>query len=295
MTAPYSGGAIDLGEVKARAEARARAQATPAGEIPAVVEATMDNFQAEVLERSQQVPVIVQVGTARSPQSEQLKQDLSTLAQQAQLAWIYAYLDADTTPDLARMLGVQGLPTVIALADGRPLADFQGAQPMEALQQWTAAVVQAVAGKLAGLGEAPVPQEDPRFAPATEALNAGDFEAAIAVYDDILAHEPTNKEALSARDSARLLSRLAAAKAQDVFAAAEANPDDVDAQLAAADAEIAAANPEAAYTRLLDLMGRSAGETKNTVKARLLELFSLAEPDDPRVLAARARLASVLF
>ncbi|APT84569.1 tetratricopeptide repeat protein [Corynebacterium aquilae] len=297
MSTPFTGGAIDLGEVKARAEARAQAAKTPAGAIPPVVMATADNIEAEVLRRSQQVPVIVQVGTARSPQSEQLKEDLSTLAQQANLAWIFAYIDADASPDLAGMLGVQALPTVVALADARPLADFQGAQPMEALQQWTAAVVQACAGKLPGLGapEDQQPVEDPRFAPATEALNNGDFDAAIAVYDDILAHEPQNKEAAAARDSAKLLSRLSQNKGRDVLAEAAAHPEDIDAQLAAADKEIVNGQTEAGYQRLLDVMARTSGKDKDTVKQRLLELLALAEPDDPVVLAARARLASVLF
>ncbi|MDO5076601.1 tetratricopeptide repeat protein [Corynebacterium sp.] len=294
MTTPdrFVGGAIDLGEVKARAEARA--QRPPEGGVPPVVTVTAANFEQEVVRRSLQVPVIVQLGSARSEQSEQLRADLATLASQAGLHWIFAYADVDTTPEIAQAFGVTGVPTVVALADGRPLADFQGGQPMEALQQWTAAVVSAVAGQLPGIANAEeqAPPADPRFDAATDALNAGDFAAAIAVYDDILAHEPANEQAKSARLQAIFLGRLAeSGGAGDAVELADADLSDVDKQFAAADAEIAAGNVDAAFDRLIGALPRD----KERVRARLIELFALFDASDPRVVAARGRMASVLF
>ncbi|MDU0478434.1 tetratricopeptide repeat protein [Staphylococcus chromogenes] len=284
-------GAIDLAEVKARAEAKAAATASGGAEIPTAITVTQENIETEVVGRSMQVPVIVLIGTARSEDSEALRVNLTNLAAQANRAWIFAYLDADTTPHLAQALGVTGLPTVLALADGRPLADFQGNQPVEALQQWTVAVVKAVAGKLAGLPAGDdAPAEDPRFAPATEALNKGDFDAAIAVYESILAQEPANKEAKAARDNARLLGRLAGAdRTVDAVAASDAAPGDVSLAFAAADALIARAEVDAAFDRLIALW------PNNEVRDRLLELFSVFEPGDPRVKLARTKMASKLF
>lgn len=294
LTTPdrFVGGAIDLGELKARAEARAQQNSSEG--VAFAIAVTPENFEHEVVRRSLQVPVVVQIGSARSEHSEQLKADLTTLASQASLHWIFAYVDADNFPEIAQAFGVAALPTVLALADGRPLADFQGAQPMEALQQWTAAVVQAVAGKLSGLPsnadhEAP---NDPRFDAATEALNIGDFAAAIAVYDDILAHEPANADAKTARLNAIYLARLAAASTtDDAIAAANMDPNDVDKQFAAADAEIAAGDVEEAFDRLLGVLAQD----KQRVRERLIELFALFEAGDPRVTAARSRMASALF
>ena len=310
MTMPdrFVAGAVDLGEVKARAEARAQASRQPAGSVAPTLAITQENFEHEVVRRSLQVPVIVLVGTSRSEQSEQLRADFTTLATQANLTWIFAYLDADATPELAQMLGVTGLPTVIALADGRPLADFQGGQPLEALQQWTTAVVSAVEGKLLGLDAAAAegsdaegqgaPEqgtpEDPRFEPATEALNNGDFDAAIAVYDSILAQEPANAEAKAARDNARFLARISAAMAggeADPIARADAAPGDVDLALTAADAEIAAGKVEQAFDRLLAVIMKD----KERVRTRMVELFALFDAGDPRVADARARMANALF
>lgn len=285
----FIAGAIDLGEVKARAEARNQS----AADVMATFTITRENFEEDVVQRSTQIPVVVLVGSSRSEPSEQLRADFSTLAQEAGLSWIFAYLDADVTPELAQMLGVTGLPTVIALADGRPLADFQGGQPISALQQWIGALLSAVSGKLAGLPgvEDEEPEEDTRFGPATEALNNGDFDAAIAIYDAILAQEPTNVEAKAARDNTRFLARLTGSELDDPIALADASPHDVYLALAAADAEVAAGQVEAAFNRLIVVLPTD----KDQVQERLLELFALFDPNDPRVIAARGKMASALF
>lgn len=319
MTTPdrFSAGALDLSQLKARAEARNQApaqgqaameQSAQPGTVAPVITVTQDNLEADVLRRSIEIPVVVLVGSARSEDSEQLRKDLETLSRQANLSFVFGYVDADAVPDIAQMMGVSGLPTVLALAAGRPVTNFQGGQPMEALQQWTASLVEAVGSQLQGLPEgtvmadetpAPEPQEppsDPRFDAATEALNSGDFAAAISAYDDILAAEPKNAEAKQARDTARLLARLNENEAAgDPVAAADAAPEDLDKAYAAADQEVAAGNPEAAFTRLIDQLTRTGGEEKTAVRDRLVELFSMFEAADPRVLDARRRMASALY
>ncbi|MBP3089024.1 tetratricopeptide repeat protein [Corynebacterium sp. sy017] len=298
MTTPqrFVAGAIDLAEVKARAEQRAQALAQPATSQPAAtVTLTMDNVEQELIKRSAEVPVVVLIGTPRSPDSEQLKADLSALAQEAALQFIFGYIDADATPEVARMFGIQGLPTVVAIAAGQPIANFEGGQPRQALEQWINAVIKAVAGQLTGLAQQETP-EDPQFAAATQALNNGDFLAAIEVYDTILAKEPKNQQALQARDNAKFLYRLQQNKDQpDPIAYARMHPDDIDAAFQAADAYIAASQPEEAFSLLLDLLETKTGDDKATIKDRLVELFALYEAHDPRVLKARARMASALF
>lgn len=307
MTTPHRfvSGAIDLGEVKARAEARQKAheQGPTAGGIASSIDVTMENLENEVLRRSTQVPVIVLVGTPRSPDSEQLKADFTALAANAGLKFIFAYVNADTDADVAQVFGIQGLPTVIAIAAGRPLADFQGGQPAEALAEWVGQVVQAVGPQLEGLpADATTPAdtaaepEDPRFDAATDALNRGAFEEAIAVYDAILEEEPHNLDAKQARDTAKLLGRLSTvAPGEDVIAAADADPASLEKAFAAADAAVVNGQPEAAFDRLIALLMRTAGADKGAVKDRLLELFGMFEATDPRVLTARGQMASALF
>ncbi|MEJ5928162.1 tetratricopeptide repeat protein [Corynebacterium sp. H128] len=273
---------VDLAELKARADAKA---AAAGGDVATTTTLTQENFEA-TLGLSMKVPVVVLVGTSRSPESEELRHNLSTLASQANRTWLFAYVDADTTPQIAQAFGITGLPSVIALADGRPLANFEGGQPLDALQQWTAAVVNAVAGKLPGLGEEK--PEDPRLVAAAGLLDAGDFEGAIAAYEEILKKEPANKEAKTALDNAKLVARLATAEGDPILAA-DADPKDVDKQLAAADAQIAVGAVEEAFERLIQLL------PNEDVKKRLIELFAVFEAGDPRVKVARAKMASKLF
>jgi putative thioredoxin len=198
---------------------------------------------------------------------------------------------------IAQAFGVQGIPTVIAVAAGQPLADFQGSQPEEQVKQWLAAVVDAVRGKLPGAGddqgEAPVP-EDPRFVAAEEALDRGDIAGAEAAYEAILAAEPANEEAKAALRQVRFFGRARELPA-DAIAVADADPGNIDAAFTAADAELFNQQPEAAFDRLIGLIKRTAGDDRNRVRTRLVELFELFDTADPVVVAARRKLATALY
>ena len=311
MTGPhsaFSGGALDLSQVKAQAEAREAAKSQvqsqgTSGGIAPFFEVTDVNFENDVVRRSTQVPVIALIGTQRSPASEQLKADFQELANAGNLKFLVGYIDADTFPQIAQVFSVQQLPTVVAIGAGQPLTNFEGGQPKEALQQWVDALVEQIGPKLKGLDahdlpqeEEPQPAEDPRLTDAEAMLNRGDFDGALGVYDSILADEPNNADIKQARNTTVLLKRLNPAQREtDPIAAADAAPEDIDAQFDAADAEIVAGSPESAFDRLITLMATKSGEEKNQVRDRLLELFALFDAADPRVLAARTKLASSLY
>jgi putative thioredoxin len=52
---------------------------------------------------------------------------------------------------------------------------------------------------------------------------------------------------------------------------------------------------EDAFGRLIETVGRTVGDDRDTVRMRLLELFEVVGPEDPRVIAARRALARALF
>jgi len=136
--------------------------------------------------------------------------------------------------------------------------------------------------------------EDARFTAAEDALDAGDFDLAADRYQAILNVEPANQDAQLALRQVGLLKRLSELPT-DALTQAEANPDDVDAQLAAADAELAANQIDAAFARLIGLVRRVRGDDRNRIRERLVEYFELLGPDDPRVASARRDLANALF
>jgi len=129
---------------------------------------------------------------------------------------------------------------------------------------------------------------------AEQALQDGDYALAAERYQAIVAAEPANVEAALALRQVRLFERIDALD-PSIAARAEAAPDDVDAQLGAADLELAGNNVEAAFERLLATLTRTAGDERDRVRERLLEYFDVLGPDDPRVGPARRQLARALF
>ncbi|NUS43314.1 MAG: tetratricopeptide repeat protein [Mycobacteriaceae bacterium] len=292
-------GAVDLSGLKERAQARRQPPAEGAdgsGSATAVA-VTEANFEDEVLRRSLQVPVVVVLGSPRSRVSAEMAQTLAGLAAADGGSWVLADVDVEANMRIAQAFGVQAVPTVIAVAGGRPLADYPGGPGEAELRQWVDALLKAVEGKLAGpaAAESDEPEaEDPRFTVAEQALDNGDFAAAEAAYAEILAAEPANADAQAAIRQVRFLSR-ATLVSPDATAAADADPANLEAAFAAADAELLAQRPDAAFDRLIALVKATSGDERTSVRTRLLELFELFDPAEPVIVAARRKLATALY
>lgn len=290
-------GAVDLSALKQRATAPAQSPAPPgAGSGTAGgVEITEANLEAEVLARSNEVPVVVLLWSPRSDSSIQLVEVLAGLAAADGPKWSLATVNVDTVPRVAQMFGVQAVPTVVALAAGQPLSSFQGVQPPDQLRRWIDSLLDATAGKLSGGGEADQPEQlDPEVEQARAHLDNGDFDAAHAAYQAILDADPNHAEAKGAVRQIGFLQR-ATTHPTDAVALSDAAPDDIDAAFAAADVEILAQDVAAAFRRLTALVKRTAGDDRTKVRTRLIELFDLFDPADPEVIAGRRNLANALY
>jgi putative thioredoxin len=268
-----------------------------------VIDVTEQTFQGEVLERSLQVPVIVDLWATWCQPCKQLSPVLERLAAEGGGTWILAKIDVDANPRISQAFGVQSIPTVVAVAGGQPVDAFNGALPEPQVRQWIDGLIAEFRDRLPGIkaaeqgaGAGVVEEEldDPRFTAAEDALERGDYPAAEAAYQAILDVEPANEDAAAALAQVRFLARAEQADPSSI-AKADAAPDDLDAQIAAADAELAMDRVEQAFTRLVAAVGRSAGEDRDRVREHLLGLFDLFPADDSRVSAARRALARVLF
>jgi putative thioredoxin len=303
-------GAVDLAAVKARSEAAARAAEAPAPTAAqSVVDVTEATFQAEVLDRSFQVPVLIDLWADWCGPCKQLSPVLERLANAAGGSWVLAKIDVDANPRISQALQVQSIPSVFAVIGGQLVPGFQGALPEAQVREFVDAVLQA--GREAGLSgvgadtaapqddakarAAPVEEpEDPRFTAAEDALEAGDYDLAISRYQQILDQEPAHEEASLALGQVRLLQRLESVD-DSAIARADAAPGDVDAQLAAADLALVGKDVAGALDRLLRTVAVVTGDDRERVRQRLLEFFDLLGPDDPRVPPARRQLARALF
>lgn len=314
MSAAMSGavsGAVDLSALKARADAGGRPQAPATGPAPAggrwVLDVTEQSFQTDVVDRSSQVPVVVDLWATWCGPCKQLSPVLERLAEAAGGAWVLAKIDVDANPRIAQLFGAQSIPTVVAIAGGQPIDAFSGARPEPQVRQWISSILDALRDRLPGIraaeqaapgGGAGAPPagepDDPRFTAAEAAVVAGDYAAAEVAYQRILDAEPANEEARVALTQVRFLIRAESADPSAVTRA-DAAPHDVDAQIAAADVEVAGEQPQRAFERLVGAVRRLTGDDRDRVRAHLVGLFELFPPDDPRVTSARRALARALF
>jgi putative thioredoxin len=297
-------GAVDLAAVKARSEAAQRAQSAPppSATAPAgspgsaVVDVTEQTFQAEVLDRSFQVPVVLDLWAEWCEPCKQLSPVLERLAAEGQGSWVLAKVDVDANPALAQALRVQGIPAVKAVWQGQLVAEFTGAIPEEQARQFVTELVQVTTGGAvpAAGDDGEQPLDDPRLDAAEAALERGDLAAAEAAYQAILAEDPGHPDAALALRQVQLFRRAEEA-GPDALAAADAAPDDVAAQTRAADFLLGTGQVEASFDRLIDVVRRTAGDDRDRARTHLLELFAVVGDEDPRVIAARRKLTSALF
>ncbi len=291
---------MDLSGLKQQAQREGPGgAAAAAGGAEVGVEVTEANFEAEVLVRSNQVPVVVVLWSPRSNVCVDLVDTLAGLARADKTAdgekWSLVTVNVDAAPRVAQVFGVDAVPTVVALAAGQPISSFQGAQPADQLRRWLDSLLSATAGKLSGAADAEVAaQVDPVLAQAREQLEAGDFGAARTSYQALLDADPGHAEAKGALRQIVFLER-ATARRVDAVAAADAAPDDVEAAFAAADVQILNQDVAAAFGRLIALVRKTSGDERAAVRTRLVELFELFDPADPDVIAGRRNLANALY
>ncbi|ERH23555.1 tetratricopeptide repeat protein [Actinomyces johnsonii] len=260
----------------------------------------------DVAELSARVPVIVVLHSPRSQVSTDLAAVLERLAGQYAGRFQVARVNVDAAPEVAQALQAQAVPTVVALIAGQPVPMFQGTVPEDQLrsildQLLEVAAANGVSGTIAVDAAAGAdarsrePEETEVERAAREALEAGDFAAAEEVYTHAIAQNPGDEELKVARNQVRLAARLDGKDPHELLVAADAEPADLEASLAGADAALSLGDVNAALGRALEAVRTHQGEERETARLRLLEFFEIIGPTAPEVAQARRRLATMLY
>jgi putative thioredoxin len=301
-------GAVDLAAVAAAREAAVKAEERRAsgaagGAAALSIDVTEASFQADVIDQSYVVPVVIDLWATWCGPCKALSPVLESLVAEYGGRFVLAKVDVDANPRISQAFAVQSIPSVVAILKGQPVPLFQGALPEPAVRQYLDELLRIAAENGLGAavpdqpdaGAAPEPEVDSRYDAAFEAVERGDWDSAEAAYQQILDQEPADPDAQAGISQVALLRRTEGTDPVAVMAAADREPDSLPAQALAADVELLSGHTDAAFERLLVLVRRTSGDERAAARDHLLELFRLVGDDDPAVAKARMALANALF
>jgi putative thioredoxin len=292
----------------------------PAAGADMIKESSTAGFKADVLDASQQVPVIVDFWAPWCGPCKQLTPVIEKVIRSFGGKVRLVKINIDEHPAIAGQLRVQSIPTVYAFLDGRPVDGFQGAVPESQVKAFVERLVGDSMG--ADLAEA--------VAEGNKLLDAGDVQSAAEIFAAVIKEDRENLEAIAglARvylitgDLARAEQTLSIVppdkktnqavasvkaaielakhgaepdKTDELKTAVEANPADHQARIDLAMAYAAAGDKESAVDELLESFRRDKGWNDQAARKQLVQFFEAWGPKDPATLDGRRRLSSLLF
>lgn len=256
-------------------------------------EVTASNLASEFLPISREKVVILLCWSSRSSESIAVLEILAKLQKQDGDKWVLGTVNIDVETQVAQALQVRTVPYALALVAEQVVPLFE--------QNYPEAQIRSVIDKVLALGAEQgiggVIQEviEPEEEVAVAALESGDYVKAEEYYKKLLTRKPADPYAKIGLAQTQLLIRTSNLDPVLVAKAAETQPEDVDVQIQCADCEMMAGEVDAAFARLLQVVRTLSGDEKGRAKNHLLELFTLVDPLDPRLVKARSALASALF
>jgi putative thioredoxin len=269
------------------------------------------NLMQEIIPESNSQVVILICWSPRSPESQRVLDSLGKMhaedsAAEGDSGWILGSVNVDQEPSVATALQVQSVPLAIALIQEQLVPLFETVPTDEQLRMVINKVLALASergiGKAAGENSGgsqdvqPIEEKlEPEEQAALTALEAGDFAAAATSYKQWLLRSPGNSLASAGLAQVELMLRIQGVDFNSAISSADSSPENIEAQLLAADVQISQGDLDGSFNRLITLVKKTTGEDRKKVREHLLSLFTLIDSEDPKLIQARQLLASALF
>ncbi|MBM3558321.1 MAG: thioredoxin [Alphaproteobacteria bacterium] len=298
--------------------------ATPPA-VAVIKDSDTEHFMEDVIDASREVPIIVDFWAPWCGPCKALSPALEKVVQGAKGKVRMVKVDIDQNQELAAQLRIQSIPTIYAFRDGSPVDGFQGALPESQVKSWVDQLMKKFGG-----AEATDPLEEAIEA-AAEALEAGDYGGAGALYAQVLNQDPNHARALAglarcylaagrpekareaiaratpeAQASAEVKAvlaglelaekgREAAGRTGELQARLAVDPKDHQARFELAEALFGAGQAREAIDELLTIVRRDRKWNDDAARVQLVKIFEALGPTDPLTAESRKRLSSILF
>ena len=290
------------------------------GPVGLIKDVDTSTFMADVIEASQEVPVLVDFWAPWCEPCKSLTPVLERVVNEAGGAVRLAKINIDENQQIAQQMQIRSVPTVVAFKEGRPVDAFAGALPADKIKEFIA--------RFAGeIGPSPLEQ---MLEQAAMLVEGKDFESAGGIYSQILQVEPQNVIAIagltrvlielgdlenaenvlnSAQANLENTPEISSARAalemarqagdlgdvKELEAALFENPENHQARFDLALAFWAHGRRDEAADQLLEIIARDREWQEDGAREQLVKFFDIAGPADPFTLRARRKLSSLLF